>query len=398
VLVSAGILLYTSTNNKKRVLDERLSFRKNDKIPYGTFAAFEGLKELFPKASISNSREEPGYWDSLDMKEGGQALVIVTPQFFADNYEMRKLIEFVSTGNDVFISAAIISEEAKSVLKCGISYLDVYAMFMSGVQQTDSLYVSLNNPPFKRSYTYTYPGKRFASYFYEVDTSTTVVLGMGEDGRANFIHLKSGLGNFFVHLSPMTFSNYFLLKKNNYQYYEDLLSVMSPNITSVVWDEYFLMKKSPSNQQTKRKGWVQAFLQHEALRWALLTAIFTILLYTLMEMRRKQRPIPVITKPRNDSLDFVKTIGRLYYDKGDHKNLTKKMTAYFLEHVRTRYKLSTTRLNEEFIEQLQYKTGVQSPEIRNIVSFIQEMEGAEKINDQQLAYFHKQLELFYSKI
>ena len=66
-------------------------------------------------------------------------------------------------------------------------------------------------------------------------------------------------------------------------------------------------------------------------------------------MRRKQRYIPVVAKPKNDSLDFVKTIGRLYYDKGDHKNLSRKMGAFFLEHVRSRYKLPTGTLNEEFI-------------------------------------------------
>ena len=76
------------------------------------------------------------------------------------------------------------------------------------------------------------------------------------------------------------------------------------------------------------------------MKWAaLLTAIFALLLYVVLEMRRKQRTIPVMTKPKNDSLEFVKTIGRLYHDKGDHKNLCRKMSAYFLEHVRNRYKL-----------------------------------------------------------
>jgi hypothetical protein len=114
-------------------------------------------------------------------------------------------------------------------------------------------------------------------------------------------------------------------------------------------------------------------------------------------MRRKQRYIPVITKPKNDSLDFVKTIGRLYYDKGDHKNLCRKMSAYFLEHVRNRYKLATTELNEDFIKNLQFKTGADESEIRSIVFFIREMENAATVSDHQLQYFHKQLEIFYSK-
>jgi hypothetical protein len=183
-------------------------------------------------------------------------------------------------------------------------------------------------------------------------------------------------------------------------YYEDVLSVISPETKTIVWDEYYLTKRYYNDRRSpddRRGGWLSAMFSYPALKWALLTALFTLLLYVLLEMRRKQRYIPVVAKPRNDSLDFVKTIGRLYYDKADHKNLCRKMAAYFLEHVRNRYKLPTAELNEEFIKNLQYKSGLNEAEIRSIVLFIKEMESAPVISDHQLMYFHKQLEFFYSK-
>ena len=103
----------------------------------------------------------------------------------------------------------------------------------------------------------------------------------------------------------------------------------------------------------------------------------------------------MITKPRNDSLDFVKTIGRLYFDKGDHLNLCRKMAAYFLEHIRNVYKLPTNNLNEEFIKALQFKTGIAETEIAGIVSFIRKLDGVPIVSDKQLSSFHKQLESFY---
>jgi hypothetical protein len=106
----------------------------------------------------------------------------------------------------------------------------------------------------------------------------------------------------------------------------------------------------------------------------------------------------VITKPKNDSLEFVKTIGRLYHDKGDHKNLSRKMSAYFLEHVRSRYKLTTSELNEEFIKNLHGKTGIAEEEIKEIVSFIRNLDTLPGISEKQLASFHKQLESFYKKV
>jgi len=112
-------------------------------------------------------------------------------------------------------------------------------------------------------------------------------------------------------------------------------------------------------------------------------------------MRRKQRIIPVLTKPRNDSLDFVKTIGRLYHEKRDHKNLSRKMSAYFLEHIRNRYKLATNLLDERFIQLLKIKTDQAEDNIRSIVSFIKNLDMADEISTDQLADFHKQLEGFY---
>ena len=138
-------------------------------------------------------------------------------------------------------------------------------------------------------------------------------------------------------------------------------------------------------------------MRYPGLKAALLTAIFTLLLFVLLGMRRRQRYIPVMTKPKNDSLDFVKTIGRLYYDRGDHKNLCRKMAAYFLEHVRNRYKLPTGTLDENFISQLRFKSGADEPEIRGIVSFIKYIDDAPAINNNDLTDFHKQLESFYKK-
>src|SRR6266496_5711388 len=164
-------------------------------------------------------------------------------------------------------------------------------------------------------------------------------------------------------MEPLAFSNYFLLHKENMHYYENALSVISSTVKKIVWDEYYLYKKG---NQTPRKGWLTVLLGFPALKAALLTAIFALLLFVLLEMRRKQRYIPFLPKPKNESLDFVKTIGRLYYDKGDHKNLCHKMAAYFLEYVRSRYKLATNNLNENFIKLLQYKSGADEAGISRI--------------------------------
>ena len=397
------ILLVTDKSDKKRRLDQRISFRRKDKIPYGTYVAYENLRYLFPGAKISVNSKEPGYWDSLSNYEDRQALIIITPSFYADEFEMKKIIRFAENGNDVFISAAIVSEDVKNILNCTLSYVDIYDLVSGKPVNGDTLEVSLVNPPFPRSYNYMYPGRQLSSYFYKLDTSIATVLGREREGNPNFIHLKTGTGNLYFHLAPMAFTNYFILRGKNMSYYEDVLSVIGKDKKTVVWDEYYLYKRYSQRRSGDddngdgQQSWLGALFSYPAFKWGLITAFLTLLIFVLLEMRRKQRYIPVITKPRNDSLDFVKTIGRLYYDKGDHKNLCRKMAAYFLEHVRNRYKLKTSDLDEDFITNLQYKSGVDEAEIRSIVFFILDLETAPEISDHQLHYFHKQLESFYNK-
>ena len=390
--VAMIVLFFTTENNHVRRFDGRITFRKKDKIPYGTFVAYEGLKELFPKAAIMASKQEPGYWDSLSNYDAGQALIIVCPYFNASKYEMQKLIRFMEEGNDVFISAMKLSYEVTQLLKSDANAADGLMFYYEQSDGSDLLSVSLTKPPFQKQKLYTYPGKRYDFYFYKLDTAVVTVLGHDKNKNANFIHLKAGAGNLYVHLAPLVFCNYFLLHKNNIAYYENALSVISPNTTKIVWDEYYSTQKQ---ERQKESNWLSVFFKHPALKWALLTALFALLLYVLLEMKRKQRYIPLIKKPGNDSLEFVKTIGRLYHDKGDHKNLSKKMSAYFLEHVRSRYTLPTSELNEDFEKNLHFKTGVDQQEISGIVSFIRQLDLLEDVSEKQLARFHKQLENFY---
>ena len=404
LLTGALVTLFlTGSNEKKKKLDERVTLRRQDKIPYGTYVAYEGLEHLFPKAAIYTNRYEPGYWDSLSNYESDQALIIVTGKFNADESEMKKLIEFIEKGNDVFVSARTISYSAAEMLDCRINTSDITTYSEQDIRVEDSLTVSLTTPPFGKKIDYAYPGKKLDASFYNLKEATSEILGENDIGKPNFIHLRAGKGNLFIHLAPLAFTNYFILHKDNIGYYEKVLSVINPNATKVVWDEYYLNKKFLGERDGKKKGWFSVLMNTEngngkkPFRAAFWLLLLLLLIYVLLEMRRKQRYIPVMKRPGNDSLDFVKTIGRLYYDTGDHKNLCRKMSAYFLEHVRAKYKLSTGTLDDNFVKHLQFKSGAEEHEIRGIVYFIKYLDDAPAIDNEQLTDFHKQLESFYKK-
>ena len=391
ILVGAVLALMLIRDNKKRrIPDQRITLHKRDKIPYGTFATFKNLRFIFPGANIIVNREEPAFWDSLFVTGKNQAMLIIAPRFYANESEMEELVEFVKKGNDVFISARELSMTAQELMKLRSS------ISFGPFEESDSLELKLEQPPFAKPASYVYPGKKFDSYLYKYDSNITTILGRTFDDEPNFIRLRTGDGNIYIHLAPLAFSNYFVLHKKNMEYYERTLSVIPSTTKKVIWDEYFYFKFRDGGNE-REKSWLSVLLKYPSFRAAFWTLLLLLLVYTLLEMRRKQRIIPVMKKPKNESLDFVKTIGRLYYDKKDHVNLCRKMASYFLEHVRTRYKLSTALLDDKFVKTLHYKSGYPEKEVNEIVSFIGFIETAPAVSDGQLAGFYRQMEEFYKK-
>jgi hypothetical protein len=238
-----------------------------------------------------------------------------------------------------------------------------------------------------------YPGKKFESVFYSLDSAHTAILGRNNIERADFIEFKTGNGAIFIHTSPLAFSNYFILHKNNYKYFEKALSVIPDKTEKILWNEYYLHK--PLSNGDNNPSWLRVLMRYPSFKWALIFSFILLGLYFILGIRRSQRMIPVWEKPANESLDFVKTLGRLYYDRHDHLDLARKMSVYFLDHVRTIYKIPTNILDTEFIELLQYKSGYSLKELNNIVSFINDLKSKQFISEEQLSQFYKQLESFY---
>ncbi|MDF2380843.1 DUF4350 domain-containing protein [Nostoc ellipsosporum NOK] len=403
LLVAIGLMLFSPESStgksgkaegkKWSKSDQEVSLRKDDKKPYGLYVAYQRLADLFPKANISSSKDQPGQWDSISFFGSGQAVFVFAPRVMASRYEFKTLLNFAENGNDVFISTFAISSSVSSATRLDVDYVDI-SWFSNSRLAPNGMSETLVAP---WTGQYSYKGKRMEGYFDPIDTLLATPLGRGNDGKINFVHLKAGKGNLYIHLSPLSFSNYFLLQPGNINYYEKALSVVNPDVTHIVWDEYFISNRPNDQNASKSNNWFSSMAKNRELAAALAIAGCFLLLYVLLGMRRRQRSIPVQPPLRNDSLDFVKTVGRLYFEKGDHTNLARKMTVYFLEHLRSRYQLSTGLLNDEFIQQVVDRTGVEEQEVRPIVETAARLQSNVSVSDKQLETYYRRLEKFYQQ-
>jgi hypothetical protein len=386
---SAFFVLVVLLGACNKQLNKRVTLWRNDKIPYGTYYAYSNLQYIFNNAEIQTSDKSPETF--YHYTEGADAYIIVGGTVRPSERELNALLNHAISGNHVFISA----------MDFGKNLLDSFKLSLSDLQlfRTDSLTVALEDSTGETDPLFTYPGYAIARYFSKMDSSVTSILGTDEDGNANFVkfNYQNG-GAVYLHAAPATFTNFFLLHKNNKRYYDMALSSIPDTVSYVKWDDYFRHHiDGLDNAHRSAFSKLKAFLSNEVLRWAFWLTILLFAIGYLVESKRKQRVIPIQKKLNNTSLDFVKTVGRLYYQRRDNKNLAQKMSTHFLSHVRNRYNMNTSQLDGEFESRLAYKSGRPVTVVKDIISGIQQAEANVEVSDDELMAFNEKIDTFINK-
>lgn len=395
LLLAACFALLGACGGNEKKLNERVTLKRTDKIPYGTWYAYEELKHLFPQAKSELNKRSPEHhngwvsnFEDPTAVRPRSAYIVIAPTVWMEDEELDAILEYVGKGNHVFLSAIDFSTNLLDSLKLIPARGSGYA------NAGDSLTVSVLNPETSEKTQYTYPGKQLDNYLSRLDTNYTNILGYDYAGRPNFVRFtyKSG-GSIAVHFAPTSLTNFFLLHKDNKSYYDNALSYLPEDVRLIEWDDYYRLK-GPSSGKAKFSAF-QWLIKQPPLAIALWLLLLLFLIIYLFESKRKQRIIPTIVPPKNASLDFVKTIGRLYYQRRDNKNLVGKMIMHFLDHVRTKYNVNTSSLDEQFEHRLAYKTGIDAARVKELIEYIKVMEARPMISDEALMEFNKRLENFY---
>jgi hypothetical protein len=364
---------------------KRITIWRQGKMPYGTYVAFDGLPYLFPNADITINRKSPL---ELTTAEGKKVYLIITQQVDPTGPEINALLNFVGEGNHVFISAFSFGDSLLRALK--VSQSNAYNYSDLG----DSLQLSVYNPLSADSLSFGYPGYAYDGWASSIDSQYTTIVGRDAKGRPDFIRFNyKGGGSLFLHFAPLAFSNYFLLYKKNKAYYDNALSYLPASVKEVIWDDYFRYDNRSGNGDFSA---FQYILKSPPLRWAFGLLLLLFGLIYLFESKRKQRMVPVIAGLRNNSLDFVRTIGRLYYQRRDNHNLAVKMATHFQDHIRTKYNLHLATDDPAFVNRLSFRTGIPKDKLESLMGDISYLQEQRALTDDDLLAFHKKIEEFYS--
>ena len=387
LLLIVAFVLYKPT----KTFDKKVTLSYKETRPYATKICFTTLPLMFNNPKVIVNIKAPNEWMYRDsIKEGGRLMFIVSKQFNPNKNDLDWMYSFVSNGNYIFISTANINQTTSEYLKLDFDYNysptnddDLY----------DSVKVKLIKPLYSTDSSYFNAGFTTGKYISKFDSINFLPLGLNHRNNPNFIKASVNNGAFFLHTDPFLFSNYFLLQKHNEAYYQKVLSAIPSNVNKIIWDDYFTYKKEEGDKKSRSP--LRILFQYPSFVWAICLAIALFVIYLIIHIKRKQRFVPIVEPLKNDSLYFAETIGRLYFEKGNHINLAKKMAAYFLEHIRSKYLINTSQLNNELVNKISIKSGYSEEETFNIIQSIANIQVQDSIDQNQLNKYYTQFQNFY---
>ncbi|RMG18904.1 MAG: DUF4350 domain-containing protein [Bacteroidetes bacterium] len=366
------------------------SFSRNDKIPYGAFVLYESLEDLFPQSEIREVKKRvfnqlfyPRYHD--DELPASTAYLFINDRFDADGQDLDELYYFAEAGNYVWVAARYFPIEMEDTL--GFSTKSNWGM-------GDSTASRFYNPLLQEVKGYHYEVGNMYDYFDIEDTLNISVLACNSVGQPNLIRVPFGEGAFLLSSTPNMFTNVHLLHENNHEFVAAALSYVPANYT-LWWDEYYKVRYQKELEMARSS--LQYIKSQESLWWAYRLIIWGILLYVLFAVKRRQRVIPVVEPLPNSTLEFTETIGRLYFQSRDHKNIAEKQIKIFLANIRARYFLKTHSFTDEFMKKLAAKSGVPEEEVIALCHYIDRIRGQQSVSEASLIALNEQIEAFYEK-
>ena len=391
LLALALVLVVYMESNQADDINWYPSYSRTDKIPFGTYVLYDVISEQWKKDNLKNVRQPP-YEFLTDSSEQRGTYIFVNDYILFDEAESLKLLSWVDKGNTLFIAARGIGETILDTLSLGTDLYYDYDNF-----ERKPL-VNLVNPSLRRERPYHHDLETTAGFFEDVDTLNTVALGefglVVEDDKLNineprihFIKQPFGEGEIIIHLMPETFTNYFLLKDENYTYVSAALSYLDTDGV-LYWDNHH------KNGKTIYTSPLYIFLSNRYLKWAYYILIIGTLLWVLFEGRRKQRAIPIVKPLPNQTLTFTKTIAGMYLEKRDHASIAQHQINHFFAHIRASYLLDTNQINEEFISKLAAKSGNSLEESKSLINYIISLRSKQVVSQDQLLELNKRIEAF----
>jgi hypothetical protein len=367
-----------------RPVNWRKTYKQKDMIPFGCNAMYE----LLDRSAFKDKMEvtEETIYSGLDSTtEARSSTIFINDLFKIDDIETRMLLNYVSKGNKVLIAANFFDGKLADTLKIKTNLS--YGYFIP--KKEEGKFTVVYHQGLKDQRLYSYNDGVTPSYFTSFDTSRAKIIAADTNKNPLFISLQFGKGTFYLMSNPEVFANYNVVNRLARNYPYKALSYI--DMPRICWDENY------KTYNSKIKNPLQFIFGNDALYAAYSVALLSILLFMVFNLKRRQRPIPVITPPSNSTLDFVEVIGNVYFNAKNHKIIAEEKINSFLDTIRFKFQVNTQLITNDVLKRIAALSGIERTEIDTLFERIETIQYKRTISEKQLIELNTLIEQFHKK-
>ncbi len=371
VLMLILLTLIIVSESRQRRINWFPSFSVKHKIPFGSYVAYQEAKKIF-KDDFQPVSVSPYVFLSKNPDAAG-TYVLYNSQINLGKTALESLLTWVKKGNHLLISSGQFEQPLLDSLHLDQSYYIPKAF-------NNRLVLDLVNPALKIA---------DSVIFDKISTGTTIISKdslhqykikisgeyVSKDTLVpNFVDVQYGKGHIMLHSLPYVFTNYFILKNHNSDYFEGILSYINQK-KPVYWD-------IEAQNGAGSAGIFKYIIQNPGFLWAYRLLFIGLLVYVLFEGKRKQRAIPVVAPPKNETLAFTKTIGDMYIENKEHRRIALMHIKHFMDYLRTQLHIDTKDNIEILKKKIAQKTKTEIKDIDELFDLIYYINQNTKITSQ----------------
>lgn len=418
-IIIIGAVFFILNKNQNGSVNWIENYHEDSKQPYGTYIVFEMMKSHFESYEFNVIESKLSENEALQ-KNRNTNYIFIGRRMYLDSLGAATMLNYVKKGNNAFISAnelpyQIMDELISSSNACAYSW-DVTDYFKDSSATLNFLHPELKQTegtPYKfirnskaSDYSWNFfDSELFCNEEFVKDRASFVELGIIEnESSVNYVKIKYGRGSFFLHTTPLAFTNLHMKEYYGLDYYNKVFAYLTEG--DIYWDNYNHISSASSKRNNKddlmyepvslsENSPLEYILSQESLRWAWYLLLSTCLLFLFFRAKRRQRIIPVQEPNVNSSLEFVESIGRLYFQQNNHLKLEKQKMKLFLWFIREKYKISVNNIDEKFINDLSIISGISREKVKGIFALYEGHSNKISIYDEQLIHFHQSMDYFY---
>ncbi len=371
------------------------NYDPDSRQPYGTSVIKEFLQSYFPGDRFKPIDQNLA--SGLTPATKG-SYIFIGSAFDPDSLDLAALMAFIRRGNDAFIAAGKFTPDLLTFLS---PFMPAHGVMIDSAVSLNYFHTGLKAATGQR-YTYVYRNESRLSFWAYLDSIDSMPgslpLGYIEPDFLNFAKLPYGDGNVYIHTTPIIFTNYHLLSPQAQEFTEKTLAHLREG--DLLWDNYLHQRKSRGSVPPVRSfsaSPLQYILSQPGLQWSWYLLLSLTGLFLLFRAKRQQRKIPVVAANTNSTMEFIETVGSLYFQQKDHSGLIRQKMNLFLSYIRNRYRLSTQTTDQHFIRQLSDRSQLPYREVQTIFDQYDRLKNAEEISHNMLIIFHLSIQRFYKK-